>query len=295
MGVLPISGKSGDLLVAQLRSALTALGNLGGGDVQQRFTDYMHWASTYAGFLGDFLRREDLDQLITTRGYWTLQTFIPVTSSAPERIGGHAQKNINALISLEILERNRELGQVINELSSDLIGWGKVNGSLILADTNVYLHHEKIFSEVPWRDLLDAAGRDAHLIIPILIVNELDGKKRTGQGTVSETNDESVRTRARKSLNLIDEIFRKPLQEVELTLRNSAFGLVTASIFMDSRDHVRIMHSDSELVDRALALQNFTGRDITIITFDTGMALRARMANLKVINLTKMPKNCLPG
>jgi hypothetical protein len=81
----------------------------------------------------------------------------------------------------------------------------------------------------------------------------------------------------------IDALF--PDAEWAVPLQDSGgHNLVRAHLFLDDPGHVRLPHADSELVDRCCALAAVAGREVTIVTFDTGMAIRARAANLAVKN-----------
>jgi hypothetical protein len=44
---------------------------------------------------------------------------------------------------------------------------------------------------------------------------------------------------------------------------------------------------DDEIVDRALAIQALADRRVTVLTYDTGQAMRARSAGLQVVKLRK--------
>lgn len=57
-----------------------------------------------------------------------------------------------------------------------------------------------------------------------------------------------------------------------------------------ARAHVRLPINDDEIVDRALAIQASVGRDITLVTYDTKMRLRARTAGPTVKKLDQDPE-----
>ena len=60
-----------------------------------------------------------------------------------------------------------------------------------------------------------------------------------------------------------------------------------AEIVLDTAGHVRLPINDDELIDRTLAIQDLAGRAVTLVTFDTRVATRARAAGLAVNMLTK--------
>jgi hypothetical protein len=45
--------------------------------------------------------------------------------------------------------------------------------------------------------------------------------------------------------------------------------------------------NDDEIVDRAVAVQRLAERQVTLVTYDTGMSTRGRNAGLKVAKLTE--------
>ena len=64
-------------------------------------------------------------------------------------------------------------------------------------------------------------------------------------------------------------------------------GKVTVELLLEEPGHVRLPHPDDELVDQALALEALSGRKVYLVTFDTGMSVRARAAGLEVIKLAE--------
>jgi hypothetical protein len=64
-----------------------------------------------------------------------------------------------------------------------------------------------------------------------------------------------------------------------------ARGEVTVEILFDSPGHVRLPIDDDEIIDRAVAAKAFAGREVTIVTYDTGQGMRAREAELKCVKL----------
>ena len=61
---------------------------------------------------------------------------------------------------------------------------------------------------------------------------------------------------------------------------------MSLSLMLDDLSHVSLSDADSEILDRALYLQQATGREVTILTRDTAMSLSARNSGLKCILLS---------
>jgi len=276
--ISPAVGISGERLVAALREAELYVGSArgAGGDVHQRLVTYQRWVNDEARRLGPLLRPGDLGRLITTPRYWALLAANP---------SEHA--HVGWSIDLELDERTRDLAEVAARLRSALQRWQASRGLLVVADTNVYLHHEKQFDEMPWPSLVPARMEGVQLVIPSLVIDELDRRKRTARGTkVSDTNREEVRTRARVTLRRLDGLFTDVTWHVPLTPdRFPEAGPLSAALLLDGLQHVRLHDADSEIIDRARALQDFAGRPVYLVTFDTGMAFRAKAAGLDVVTL----------
>jgi hypothetical protein len=62
---------------------------------------------------------------------------------------------------------------------------------------------------------------------------------------------------------------------------------ILADVFFDPPGHARLPIADDEIIDRALAAQCLTGTTVTLLTFDTGQAARARNAGLAVSKLSR--------
>ncbi len=50
---------------------------------------------------------------------------------------------------------------------------------------------------------------------------------------------------------------------------------------------MRLPINDDEIVDRALAIKPLAGRQVRVLTYDTGQSTRARLAGLQDIKLRK--------
>jgi predicted ribonuclease YlaK len=177
------------------------------------------------------------------------------------------------------------MGQIIKEMEDRLNHWKKVDGALFIADTNIYLHQEVEFQELDWENITEAGGRGAHLVIPLLVLVELDRHKRINGKVVSKTNNMPVRTRARMTLRYVNELFKETSESQVLKLANPPFGPVTTSLLLDNPRHSPLPDPDSEFLDRTRALKDFIDRDVCVLTSDSSMAFRARAIGLKVKRL----------
>jgi PIN domain len=258
---------------ALLRAVDEALSRLSqtrgsGNSAFERLNFYLGWVHDQVRQFSLMVRREDLDYLILTRRYWSLQALDPAA---------HAP-TLNDLLNLEYDERQRDLEDVRNSLRQEIARWQSRSGFLVLPDTNVYLHHLNIFDQVEWGAVAQARAENVHVLIPLLVIDELDNNKRS--------NKPEVRERARATLRRLDELFPQP--GASAVLQPSDFprhGEIRAEILTDDAHHERLPRADDELVDLALATQALAGRIVRLVTFDKGMAVRGRTAGLTVDRL----------
>jgi hypothetical protein len=280
MLIRPLPGVTGTLLLDALRLTENSVESVrgSGGTAVDRFNAYQRWANEEARRLGRLLRPADLDSLVTTPRYWTLQALDPATHGS-----------LAAFIDLELDERLRVISETREELERDLARWKSVRGLVVVPDSNVLLHHDEYFDAIDWTRVVPARAEDVHVVIPLLVIDELDNQKRGARNNkVSDVNPELVRTRARVTLRKFHDLFTSTNWRV--TLKPSAFpesGAVTVELLFDDPDHVRLSRADDELVDQARGLQDLSGRAVHLVTFDTGAALRGRAAGLAVIQLSQ--------
>ncbi|CAM5398712.1 hypothetical protein SVIOM74S_08926 [Streptomyces violarus] len=101
----------------------------------------------------------------------------------------------------------------------------------------------------------------------MVVVDELDRLK--------ESRDRQVRWRAGYSL----AVFNRDLES------NERLGRVKVEVLFDNPGHVRLPDEDDEIVDRALAVHTIAAGSAQLVTYDTGMAMRGKWANLPVLKL----------
>lgn len=254
---------TGDVLKT-LTDVSNKLGPLASGDVQTVHTGYLRWANDTADALGTRITSGDVERLVLTPRHWALQSLVLAPHSG-----------LMSLVQLEIREVQRRLAASTAALNEVYERWKRARGTLVVADTNAYLHHREEFDKVDWAYVVGAASHEPiNLVLPMVVIDELDRQKRTKE-----------RSRARTTLRCINALFTDPTLSATVGPASGSGEVVVAHLFLDDPRRVRLPHPDSELVDRAQSLAALTGRDITMVTFDTGMVLRARAAGLSVRHL----------
>jgi len=183
-------------------------------------------------------------------------------------------------LELEIDDRLAELDIVQRSLQVEVTRWatGKV---LVVLDTNVYLHEQKI-ETLDLAAILQVREERIHVLVPMVVVDELDRLKQHSR--------DAIRWRAGYTLSFLDRHLNG--SSLQGRIREEDFsalsqggiprGEITAEVVLDPKQHRRLPIADDEIVDRAIAIQGIAGQTVHLVTFDTGMAMRARAAGLTV-------------
>jgi hypothetical protein len=279
--ITPLPGVQRDRILEALREVSTNLSNLysagSGGNLYIAYTD---WANSSAQKLSDLISGSDVDRLVLTRRYWLLQSMHAEVGTIP----------LQKLLLVEVAQQVRVMEVDYEALKAQIQHWSRP-GKFALPDTSFYIRHPEKLEEADFVPLLHLWDEPVHVIIPILVVDELDGLKRS--------SDRHVRWRAGYTLAVLDRVLRNPSQPGQLRPADfsalddrsggSLRGEITLEIVFDPPGHSRLPISDDELIDRAKAIQALAAREVTMFTYDTGQAMRARNAGLPTEKLTIDP------
>jgi predicted ribonuclease YlaK len=158
-----------------------------------------------------------------------------------------------------------------------------------VVDTSVFIHHPDKIRDIPYAELLSVGFEEVRLVVPRVVVDELDRLKESG--------NQQSRWRAAHSLGVLDELLLSPRSRAairkadDFSAVTAAGGMprdrVTIEVLFDDAHHIRLDDNDDEIIDRALALQAYARIPIRLLTMDTSMALRARILDLRVLKPTK--------
>jgi len=276
MLIRPIPGSDRDNLLKNIEYVHTQVGNVrsAGHTHLDLYNSYIAWVNESVRMLRHEVSPEDLERLVLTKRSWLLQSMV-----------GSAVAPLAVLVETEIADRLAVLDEARRALAEQIERWSRP-GWFVVADTTVFCQADKL-------EVLDLGGilmsRDepVHLLVPMVIVDELDGLKRSGKP--------KVRWRAQYTLAVLDRVLSG--SSTSARLRDEDFsaldsggiprGEVTVEIVPDPSGHARLPINDDEIIDCALAIQSLAGRKITLLTYDTGQNHRARDAGLQVKKLTE--------
>jgi hypothetical protein len=151
-------------------------------------------------------------------------------------------------------------------------------GQIIVPDTSAFIEGV-YFDQFGW-DSLDGAipGELARLVIPILLIDELDDKKRDRNLRVSR--------RARSVLRRQWELRGASPAEPAPIPGQAA----TIEIFLDDPWNIPLPKNDSEIVQQALTIRDITDHDVLLAAGDYGMMDGASAVGLKAA-LVPRPEN----
>lgn len=274
-------GVNRDDVLRTLRDIMSAAQNAGNtqGPAHSRLTAYLEWATGAVRMLEHRVSVADIDRLVLTRGYERLLS----TAGTLTALDMGTQRVLNGLVDHEIQQRTQALEEASRALDAQIRRWpGDV--AYLVADTTVYIEHESKLRDLDFAPLLPGVWLDKAVvvIVPVIILDELDGLKQRG-------GDALRKWRAAYTLGVLEDVFSQPRNQGLLRppAAEGTRGAVRMDILFDPPRHERLPINDDEIIDRALAAQGLAGSSVTLLTYDTSQAARARNAGLTVRKLTK--------
>jgi hypothetical protein len=274
-------GANRDDVLSTLRDIESRVHDAGNahGPAHARVTAYLDWATDSVRMLEHRVSTADIDRLVLTRGYERLLATAGTFTGAD--IG--TQRVLNGLVNHEIQQRAQALQEAVRDLDAQIRRWPR-STAYAVADTSVYIEHEDKLRDLDFAPLLPGAWLDktVMVIVPVIVLDELDRLKLRG-------GDALRKWRASYTLAVLEDVFSR-LGSAGV-LRQPAADLTRGAVFMDilfdPPRHERLPINDDEIIDRALAAQGLAGAPVTLLTFDTSQAARARNAGLAVNKLAK--------
>jgi hypothetical protein len=219
---------------------------------------YLGWVNGAWRMLESHLEAAQLEELLHTPHYWSLR----------QMDGGEAW--LHGQVKVELNDRREALTAMADEAKNLAMRWD-VPGSIVMPDTNMLIHTNEFFDEFDWPEEL-GIGETVHLVIPMVVVDQLDSLKRSTQ---------KVKSRARQTGKRLEALLPKPADRV--VMRAADGRETTLEVLIDALDHRRLPDSDSEIVNRALYLSRLAGKPVRIATWDNLMRFRAGAVDIETI------------
>jgi rRNA-processing protein FCF1 len=231
---------------------------------------YLNWVDTTQQHLRTIFSDTELEDSLLERGYWHICEMYPHSPDIP----------LNRLIAEELVfqvghpgihgDPGGRVGQAVTKLRA-LTRLASRPGRICVPDTNALLHYTR-FDQLPWAGWMQVAL--VRLVIPLAVVDELDGKKYARRAEFQQ--------RARELLTLIDGYVTASPPDGYSEVRKS----VTVEVLPDEPSHLRMSSTDQEILERCEFLHQVTGNPATLITGDTGMRINARGRGIDVFKLS---------
>ncbi|MFE4950146.1 PIN domain-containing protein [Leifsonia sp. NPDC056665] len=287
---------------ATVDSALAALGEakreannvIGAGyTFRDLFAKYLEWAVNQERRLANAYGPVQIEMLIQTRRYWTIQ------SIAPDSYG----PALSSFIQLELNDRIRQFESTIAALQRSKSTWNVQWAEAafpeqlhaVVVDTNVFMRHATTIADLDWPAII---GRRPHesigLVTLSVVIDELDSLK-TASGDMTNVGGKtySRRSLAQRALNHINATFtsdasRVLLREASLDPLKGAVPALQQMLILDDLEHTRLPSADAEIIDQALGIQSFA-RSATVVSYDSNLVFMARQLELGAHLFTSEP------
>jgi hypothetical protein len=172
------------------------------------------------------------------------------------------------LIDAEVQFQANRLQVMADDLKARTARSRSAPGHITVLDTNVLLEYQPP-AETPWTKIVQ---RDSvRLILPLRVVEELDAKKYSQRKGLSN--------RARRLLPQLAKVIGSSGEPGELRPG------VTIEVTVDPGPRLRPEDADEEVLATCTELRQLSGTEITLITADTAMRLRAGALQIPVIEM----------
>lgn len=243
-------------------------------------TEYVHWAGHQMRRLTSVMSTGELDRLVTTPWHWAISG-MDLSKS---------KRSIRPAVDAQINETLRRLDEEAGDIRTELARWDNGEAAAAVLDTNTLTAYPDSLAELDWNTILDQRPpTPIVLALPLKVIDELDKLKLSNArpdsnaGDAKDNKPRPLREKAQSALKWIESTLVDPSDVVHLGTVNHAGDVQSplrlALIRQDPR-RIPLADADAEIMDRALSLVGYAST-VRLVTFDTGMILRARAAGLE--------------
>lgn len=258
------TGGSGEAASGILGDLANQAGNARGGDM---YAAYIAWTESAERMLANEFEADVVTALVHTPRYWLLRTASPDTHRLP------------ALIDAEMEGRQRTLLRAREELQSHVRRWQAEPATLVVVDTNLFLEPDHPVDSIDWLAVADSRP-GVRLVVPLVVVHELDRLKRQGNQTAGKLARQAIRWLART-------LPTNPAWRSE-RLSGDRFRDVTIEIAVDDGPS-RPDDADGVIIEFARQLAAISSLATKLATRDLGMYLRAQAVGVEGLLLHADP------
>lgn len=252
-----------DTLTRQAAEAGNGQSFSAGNSTTDQLNHYFRWAEAAEPQLANVLALPDARALVRTETYWVLRTASPDTV------------RLTTLINDEYQARQKALEQLAAELRKQCKRWADGAAPLVVPDTNMFLDKDESIEQVDWAVPV-GSSIDVRVVVPLVVIHELDRLKRQGNSTTARLAQTAIRWLA---TILPTESGRSE------RLSTGEHGATFEAYVHDGP--ARPGDADGVILDVCRRLPTIANLPLTLVTKDLGMSLRAGAAAVKVVYLEK--------
>jgi len=249
------NGRSLDNAIKALGDIELDLRNLRGQGTTASL-QYLRFISTAETSLAWAFVREDVEGLFHTPRFFEL-----LRLESPGEL-------MNRLVVGEIEARLEELSDLLSDMKLRRERLGQITEIVFVPDTNLFVHCNP-FDELIWTEL--SGGAPVHIVVPLVVIEELDRLKRSGVSAVRQASRESLRRL--ESLGM--------LQAQSANLESA-----TIEILEEEPYHLRAPTVDLEILETCSEINDASAGGVFVVTGDLSMIVRSRALG---INALKVP------
>jgi hypothetical protein len=253
--------------IATIRDVVAIqLGQVAGEDASGRIQAFCNWCEDIAKpqFKNIFPPEEPIHAELA-ESFWRLLTVQP-TLMTPRRYNGIATDAIRTW--------TERLDQVQEELRGQQL-FAARPGIPLLLDTSVLMEGQP-FLEFDWCSLdQELAGERVRLIVPIVVVGELDD--------LLHDRDADRRKKARDATRMLWELHgAKPTRAVMLPGKSQ----FSVEVLVTAPDHQPMSDNDAEIIDQTATVHEITGLAM-LATCDLRMVYRAAAVGVTSVRMPR--------
>jgi hypothetical protein len=247
-----------------LRDLANEAGNARSGTMFER---YVAWTENAERMLGNVVEAEATADLVHTARYWALRTISPETH------------RLAALVDAELDSRQQAFTRAEGDLRAQRQRWRSKAATLVVVDTNIFLQQDRPIQDVDWLTVADSRP-GVRLVVPLVVVYELDRLKRQGNSTTAKMAREAIRW-------LATTLPSNPAGRSDLLSGQHHRG-VTIEVAVQG-GLTRPDDADGVIIGFAQQLKVISGMFVKLVTRDLGMQLRARSLGVDALLLDSAP------
>ncbi len=244
-----------------------------GQPVREQMNHYFQWTDNAERQLGSVLAPGEAQALVFTQTYWALRT------SPLDGV------RLNTLIEREYESRQQALQQLAERLRAQSSRWERQAAPLVIPDTNMFLDKDETIDQIDWTMAADS-NMEVRLVVPLIVIHELDRLKRQGNGTTAQA--------ARAAIRWLACALPPEGEARSERFERQGRGATTVEAYLHDGP-TRPPDADAVIIDVCKWLTTVSSLPVTLVTKDLNMSLRATAADVTVTYLEKGAQGSVPA